>query len=67
MKNQKGSEAHLNPLTFIREDRCTVFPMLLEQDAEVFAAQGIFSSGAATDVVVFVDLTIDVLEKCVSL
>jgi len=37
--------------------------MPLEQDAKVFGAQGIFSSGAATDLVVFVHLTIDVLKE----
>jgi len=32
-------------------------------DTKVFGAQGILSPGAATDVVVFVDLPFDVLKK----
>ena len=54
-----SAKAHLNLLTFIREDRYTVFL----KDAGVFGAQGILSSGAATDGVVFVHQTVDVLEK----
>jgi hypothetical protein len=37
--------------------------MPLQQDAKVFGAQGILSSGVATDVVVFMYLLVDVLGK----
>ena len=40
-----------------------VFPMPLQQDAKVFSAQGILSSGVATNVVVFMHLLVDVLRK----
>jgi hypothetical protein len=45
------SRLRLHPLTPIREDRHAVFPMPLQQDTEVFGAQGILSSGAATDII----------------
>jgi hypothetical protein len=35
----------------------------LQQDAKVFGAQGILSSGVAIDVVVFMHLLVDVLRK----
>jgi hypothetical protein len=37
--------------------------MPLKLDAKVFDAQGILSSGSATDVVVFGHLTVDVLNE----
>jgi hypothetical protein len=37
--------------------------MPLQQDAEIFAAQGILSSGPATDVKVSVHLPVDILKK----
>jgi hypothetical protein len=57
----------LDPLTLIREDARAVFPMALQQDAEVFGAQNILSSGAATGLVVFVHLSVDVLREQVNL
>ena len=49
----------MNPLTLVREGRRDVFVMPLQQDAEVF--------GAATDMVVFVHLSVDVLREQVSM
>jgi len=37
-----------------REDQATVFQTPLKQGTKAFGAQGILSSGAATDVVVFI-------------
>jgi hypothetical protein len=37
--------------------------MPLQQDAKVFGAQDILSSGMATDVVAFMHLLVDVLRK----
>jgi hypothetical protein len=50
----------LNPLTLVREGRRVVSPILLQQDADVFGAQGILSPGAVTDLAVFVHLSVDV-------
>ena len=51
------------PFTLVCEDRRAVFPMPLQQDAEVFGAQGILSSCAAIDVVIFVHLPINILRR----
>jgi len=55
-----GYGAH--SLTLAREGSRAVFPMPLQQDAEIFSAQRILSSAVATDVVVFVHLPINVLK-----
>jgi hypothetical protein len=50
-------------MTLVREGRRAVFLMPLQQDAEIFGARGILSSGAATNVVVFIHLPVDILKK----
>lgn len=55
----------MNPLTLVREDRRAVFAIPLQQDTD--GAQGILSPGTATDLVVLVHLSVDVLRKQVSL
>jgi hypothetical protein len=40
--------------------------MPLQQDAKVFGAQGILSSGVTTNVVVFMHLLVEVLDKEIS-
>ena len=49
----------MNPLTLVRKGRRDVFVIPLQQDAEVF--------GGATDMVVFVHLSVDVLQEQVSM
>ena len=57
----------MHTLTLVREGRRAVLPIPLQQDAKVFGAQGILSSGKVTDVVVFMHLLVDVLTKSVNI
>jgi hypothetical protein len=53
-EKKKHEQAHLHPLALVCKGRHAVFPVPRQQDTSVFGAQGILSSCAATDIVVFV-------------
>jgi hypothetical protein len=60
-EDQSLSRLSSHRLRSVRKINVAILPMPLKQDTEVFGAQGLLSSGAATDLVVFVHLSIHVL------
>lgn len=60
---EQHEQSHLNPLTLDREGGRAVFPLPLGQNAQVFGVQHVLSPNAATNVMVFVHLLVDVLRR----